>query len=248
MTTPSTVWLAQVMSIDTPLLPSASALLWGRPFAWVVVLSALLCYLLARGWPRTVGVAWIRWLVLAVTGACVFLWGSYSPAFGLALIFQMPSLTAVVLCAVYFTRVSRGGFATAPDAGANRELPMLQQPWHLGLVGMAVLLGWVLMLDTFAALPIQWYAWGFAPAAPAVAMLVLLLPWVFCRDARQLGWSMWVLPCAIVLFVVSRFPTGNLWDALLDPCLWLILQGLLVRETWRRLKSWRINKQSGTDT
>ena len=36
----------------------------------------------------------------------------------------------------------------------------------------------------------------------------------------------------LLLFVLTRWPSGNLWDALLDPLLWL---GLQVRWAW----AWR---------
>jgi hypothetical protein len=38
----------------------------------------------------------------------------------------------------------------------------------------------------------------------------------------------------LLLFAATRLPTGNLWDAVLDPWLWLALQGVLVRRLLRR--------------
>jgi hypothetical protein len=35
------------------------------------------------------------------------------------------------------------------------------------------------------------------------------------------------------VFGIWRLPTGNAWDAVLDPWLWLVLQGYLVRAAWR---------------
>jgi hypothetical protein len=32
-----------------------------------------------------------------------------------------------------------------------------------------------------------------------------------------------------LVFVSLRLPTGNLWDALLDPWLWLLLHAILLR-------------------
>jgi len=34
------------------------------------------------------------------------------------------------------------------------------------------------------------------------------------------------------VFALTRLPSGNLWDALLDPWLWLALHGVLLRQLW----------------
>jgi hypothetical protein len=44
----------------------------------------------------------------------------------------------------------------------------------------------------------------------------------------------WLLPAALLLFAATRLPTGNVWDALLDPWLWLLFQGLLLRALFKR--------------
>jgi hypothetical protein len=45
-----------------------------------------------------------------------------------------------------------------------------------------------------------------------------------------------VAPAALLLFAATRLPTGNVWDALIDPWLWLFLNGALFRTLYRR---WR---------
>jgi len=35
----------------------------------------------------------------------------------------------------------------------------------------------------------------------------------------------WLLPVALLLFAGTRLPTGNVWDAVMDPLLWLFLHG-----------------------
>jgi hypothetical protein len=97
-------------------------------------------------------------------------------------------------------------------------------------------LGWVLLLDTFAVLPLQLYAWGFSPAAPVLVMVMVLLPWVFARGAQPFFSAQLLLPCAVLLFVLLRLPTGNVWDAVLDPGLWIALHGVALRMALRR---WR---------
>ncbi len=104
--------------------------------------------------------------------------------------------------------------------------------WILALLG--VLLGWVLLLDTLALLPLQVYAWGFSAAAVALALVVAALPWVFSRpDAAAQPWLA-VVPLALLLFVATHLPSGNVWDVLLDPWLWVALHVYLVRRLSRR--------------
>jgi hypothetical protein len=38
----------------------------------------------------------------------------------------------------------------------------------------------------------------------------------------------------LALFVLLRLPTGNVWDALLDPWLWLLLQADWLQRRVRR--------------
>jgi hypothetical protein len=64
-----------------------------------------------------------------------------------------------------------------------------------------------------------------------------LLPWLLRgHAAANHGSTLWIAPTALLLFAVTRLPTGNLWDALMDPWLWVLLHGLLLR---RLLQRWR---------
>ena len=105
---------------------------------------------------------------------------------------------------------------------------------RLGLA-LLLVLGWLLLLDTFALLPWSLYRLGFAPVASVVLLLVAVLPGVVG------GWTAWrsnrgalLFLLAILLFMPTRWPTGNVFDAVLDPGLWLFLHAL----AWRR---WRQN-------
>jgi hypothetical protein len=42
---------------------------------------------------------------------------------------------------------------------------------------------------------------------------------------------------ALVVFGLWRWPSGNVWDAVLDPCLWLVLNGMALRAASRRWRS-----------
>jgi hypothetical protein len=103
---------------------------------------------------------------------------------------------------------------------------------------MGALLGWALLLDSFAVLPLQLYAWGFSPAALFLVVVVALLPWVVGHRMSQFNPLApgFLVPVAALLFVVWRLPTGNLWDALLDPAAWLALHGWLLKCGWSRYK------------
>jgi hypothetical protein len=101
------------------------------------------------------------------------------------------------------------------------------------LVVMGAGLGWLLLLDTFAVLPVQLYAWGFSPLAAGLLAFVVLLPW-FAGGRHNHRLPAWVAPGAVLVFVALRLPTGNVWDAVLDPWLWLALQVYLVRVAFRR--------------
>ncbi|MSQ75602.1 MAG: hypothetical protein EXR34_07485 [Rhodoferax sp.] len=89
---------------------------------------------------------------------------------------------------------------------------------------LAVLLGWLLLLDLLALLPLSVYGLGFGTPALGVAVSLLLLFWL--RWATQpRAWPGLVLGASVLLvFVLTRWPSGNLWDALLDPLLWLGIQ------------------------
>ncbi len=93
-------------------------------------------------------------------------------------------------------------------------------------------------------LPVSLYAWGFSVAALGGVLLVLGVPVVCVEGAgpRTVAESAAMVAAAMVLvvFVLWRLPTGNLWDALLDPLLWLWLNAWLMRRVWRRFRAWRV--------
>jgi hypothetical protein len=100
-----------------------------------------------------------------------------------------------------------------------------------------VLVGWLLLFDTFALFPVSVYAWGFKPAALALVVGLALLPWVLAGAAARRSLGLVQVWAALALFGLGRWPSGNLWDALLDPWLWVLLNGYLLRGLARR---WRV--------
>jgi hypothetical protein len=84
------------------------------------------------------------------------------------------------------------------------------------------------------------YSWGFSVAACAAVTGLAVIIWA--SGAGNSPWntqhnvSFFLVLGVVALFVLTRLPTGNVWDALLDPWLWLALQALAIRaglQRWR---------------
>ena len=203
--------------MSAPVLPPLWLMQVWLPLGWAVVLAALVLVVISR-LTRHRGVVWGLPLLVALW---TLLPGDWSPAYWLGLAFQAPSVLMVLLCAWWGGRVLRGGPGVARPA----------KPMAVLLLA-ALVLGWLLLLDTLAQLPVAMYALGFdAPAVAGVA-LVALLPLLQAGAARRL--STWLAPLAVLLFVLLRLPTGNVWDAVLDPWLWLGLHWVLLRGVFGR--------------
>ncbi len=222
----SAAWL---LATDTPALPSAGVMRLGLTVGWALVLALLgagLGFRLAAGARRLLALALALWTLVP---------GPASPDYWLGLAFHAPSLSAMLLCAWGLQRLL---FAPPHQAGTA---PVPSAP--LWLLALGVLPGYALMLDTFAALPLQIYAWGFSPLALLCLLAVSLLPGL--RRRLPLAWGVpevWVAPAALLLFAATRLPTGNVWDALTDPWLWLFLNGVLLRALFRRWRGARLRE------
>ena len=120
--------------------------------------------------------------------------------------------------------------STRPGAGAG----------SVALESGGGALGWVLLLDTFALWPFSLYAFGFSPAAVLVVALCAVVPWVIGSTHNTWRLPLVLLGGVLWAHVVLRLPTGNVWDALLDPWLWAALQlawlPRVLRVIQRRLK------------
>jgi hypothetical protein len=199
------------------------------PLGWGLVLAVLVRWLVARGGSGRLqgGMSWSA-------AAAVVLWslwpGPWSVSYWLGLAFQAPSGLSVVLACGALWRAWRGPMALAAS-GAQKPVGGMVGAWGWWVLA---LLGWVLLLDTFAWWPLSLYAWGFGPQALAWLVLASLLPMVMG------GWrahpAVYGLPLALLLFVALRLPTGNLWDVVLDPWLWVWAQYVALRQLWLYLK------------
>jgi len=220
-------WIAALGVGSTPALPQGIAMHLGLVLGWAVVLAWMGVWLTRRCHPT------LRIAVATALALWAALPGPVSLTYWLGLAFQAPSLTAVLWCGFLLQR------DLWPRRQAGHIVPDGASPWDCGWVLGGVLLGYLMLLDTFAVLPVALYAWGFSPLAMVLTLLLCLLPWVRrvpLAPAAPVSLSQYLLPAVVMLFVLTRLPTGNLWDALLDPWLWVALHLVLARALWRRLR------------
>jgi hypothetical protein len=212
-------FLAPWVSTLTPVLPQSSLLRWAQPLFWAIVLAFLAAQVLA-GRSQTV-----RRVVMAAAFAWAFLPGPWSPAWWMGLAFQAPSWTTVLLCAA--------------SVIAHWQRASGQQPTRtsLGVLGwLALGSGVLLLLDMFVFLPFALYRWGFSTLALTALLATATAVWVGAKSAPQKREAAVAL-MAMALYVLTRLPTGNVFDALLDPWLWLALMYFAVRQLFSFARS-----------
>ena len=215
-------WMLSVHN-DVARLP---ALVWQQAWlstGWSVVVAWLGVWMLSRWSTRQDA------KVVFAVGLALWVWlpGPWGGTHWLGLAFQSPSGVTVLASALLLARM-----LWRP---AHMLLTgHLHSPWpvHLFfLAGCGAALGWALLLDTLGVWPGSLYNWGFGAMAPAVALLITALPWVIAKKALPRT-GVVVVATAILLFIASGLPTGNLFDALIDPWLWVFLQIALIQQ-WR---------------
>lgn len=205
-----------LLSTQNPVLPQPLVFRLYLGLAWGAVLAALALVLLAHRGVTRWGVH--RWLPPLLLLWCL-LPGALSPAYWLGLALRAPSGLLLMLCAWSLLRHVR---PQTPGIGPVQAM----RPWAVAFA----LLGWVLLLDTLAFWPVSLYAWGYAPLTLGGLVLLGLLPSLL-RGHHTLS-ALWI--GAVLLHGVLRLPTGNVWDAVLDPALWLWLQVDGLRRLTRR--------------
>jgi hypothetical protein len=199
----------------------AFQIVYGR-LAWAIVLAALLLSL----WPRTrqlprAAVA----IVLGGLGLLMALPGAASPAWWLGLALQYPSALLVSLCVLCLARRWQG---RAPGV-------FLSTP----LAAALAIAGTALYLDAIGWLSQGFYYGGFGPvAAPALACIGIAACALALARGRGNRQHLALLG-ALLLFSLLRLPSGNLWDAVLDPLLWAWALASLARRGLRRLAASR---------
>ena len=204
-----TLFYDPLLSARMPALPGAGAMQLARHIIWACVLGGgglVLTRRLGSGW---------RLLAATVLVAWVLVPGPMSPTYWLSLAFQTPSLVSAAWCLWLGLGVQRRA-----GADTTRRNPALQRILTLWTLA-GVLLGWTLLLDTFAVWPVSVYAWGYGTSALAAVALLAGAP---CLSAATAWKASLVAGLVLAVYVLTRLPSGNLWDALLDPWLWLALQ------------------------
>jgi hypothetical protein len=167
-----------------------------------------------------------RWLASSVFWALVLSIWSW-PLFMLGMAFQTPALLTFCLCLGSAWRsVSSSSHRLFYSA---RPVPVSHWVWLVVSV-----LGGLLLLDTFGQVSV--YAYGFDPALAWLGWLCALC-WLMLAYWFDLpAWHVHVAGSWLVatgLFVFTRAPSGNVWDAWLDPWLWLWAVFKLSRSWWR---------------
>ncbi len=192
-------------------LPSLALMQAWLCVAWAMVAAALsLCLLQRLGLRKT-----FSWIGAGAIAAWVAVPGTLGGHYWLGLAFQAPSIFTVLLSSVWMAQ-----HISQFSAQQYERAVCLSQARVL--VGLGVVAGWVLLFDTVGSFSASVYNLGFSAVAPAVALFVLALPWAL-SGRRWPDASTWIAVLAVVLFLALQLPTGNVFDALLDPGLWAAL-------------------------
>ncbi len=189
---------------------------------WALVLGAISAFCL-RPFPKTLRLAVVAFAMLAS-----LMPGEWSPSWWLGLAFQTPSLTMQGIALLYLLCMWRRRDVPPVDTLGSAAYAR----WPNGLLLMVSAIGWLYALDTFAAFDVELYAIGFTPYAVLASLfLAAILKLLSLRSGdmphtqRHRDLAMIILG-AMAVHVLTRLPTGNAWDALMDPWLWLSAQAL----------------------
>jgi len=237
---------SMLISQENPWLPEPFLSKTYLSVSWAVVLVAMglgvVRWLKGSGdVAKSVGGVSARLWVMAVWPWALGIWAllpaPWSASYWLGLAFQSPSLLTTGLCAVYVAQGVRPKlmFSAQSQTFANRCLNGRQVPAALlGLVLCGIALGWLLLLDTLNLLHLQVFAWGFSPLAVALGLCVAWgCAWGF-SGATTNSFVKWAGLLLMTVYVITRLPTGNVWDALMDPFLWIYLHVWLFRRWFSR--------------
>lgn len=204
------LWAAFI-STSAPAQPGAVLTRWAFPVFWCVVLVFGALFV-TRSLAKPRG----KWIAVVVA-VWAFMPGGWSPTYWLGLAFQMPSLMAVVLCTdALAAHVRRSRLADA-QGDFSHDGPALMLGSSV-VHWLGILLGLVLLLDTFLVFPFSLYRWGHSTLMLAFFAGIAASLWFWGRAGRA-----GLVLLALALFVITRLTTGNVFDALIDPWLWLAL-------------------------
>jgi len=216
------------LGLGVPWLPDPLVMRWAWPGGWALVLGAAFLWLGRLFHLR------FQWLLIWAVMALTLILGTASPAHWLGLAFQSPSLSSSLWCLLFLIHPLRRNIVPSnTPAGSDQAADTPPNLTIATLWGLGCLVGWVLLADVLAWLPTSLYAWGFCPDALALACGVLVVVWLMGGRGQGCSQTCGTLAGVLVLFVVTRLPTGNVWDALLDPWLWIAIQVRGAQNLWR---------------
>lgn len=221
----SGLWLGWAQDL-APLLPVPDYLPALRRVGWALVLAAVVSLVAQSSVPRPARAVLRPLAGVLALWACVP--GSWGLSYWLGLAFQTPSLMAIVLSLQVLGKSLAHGMRPQWALDSGYTSSRQRGPcWTCRYALLGLVVGWLLLLDTFAYLPLSLYAWGFSPLALALLWLLAMGPWVLGGQWSQSAPAPALL-VALAWFALTRWPTGNVWDALLDPWLFLGLHLYLV--------------------
>ncbi len=231
-------WLALLVSTATPALPSTLVLRWAQPLFWAVVMAFAAGMVLVRCRPP------LRFTLAALAGLWALVPGPWSPSWWLALAFQLPSWTTVLACAWGLKEAWKSSSSnTTTNPSAATAGGAVQSDFVSVMVWLGLALGLLLMLDMFILLPFNLYRWGFSGGALALLALGSAGAWLLADKGSVARQHALLVGLALALHVVTRLPSGNAFDAVIDPWLWLVL---LIRVAGRLFS--RPVRRSGSTT
>lgn len=185
-------------------LPELSLQFVYARLAWALVLAAFVVGLS----PSSLRLP--RRALAAIGAGCLLLMalpGAASPAWHLGLAFQYPSGLLAGLCLVKLASRWRAAEGPLPAA--------LPAP----LAALLAVTGLLLYLDAFGLIAGGYYYAGFGARATLGAVLLAGACALAAARGRMKPQAAAILG-ALALFSFARLPSGNLWDALIDPLLW----------------------------
>jgi len=203
---------------EFPLLPVSTSLFLALKIEWAIVMTGALIFILSS---QSIKIKKYAALLVVIFS---FLPNQFSFSYWLGLAFQMPSIASVLLSSIFLNRIFATTIKTTSSEGRARK------NWTNIQACAGVILGYLLLLDTFAKLPFHLYNFGFSPISLIIVAIFLLLPALLLSNSF-LGFlkaNIFIIS-GILVFLFARLPTGNVWDAVLDPWLWLILHIYLLR-------------------
>ncbi len=232
--------------VSSGLTPALTLATLDRHLGWALVLTTVTLFMLQRA-PR-----FVRFALAAIMFMITIAPTTWSLSHWLGLAYQTPSLVTQGLALFYLLRTF-----SFSGAAWHRQIPA-DAKWPLSALLAGSALGWILVLDTFAAFPVSLYTLGYSEGVVIFGLVLAAAFWAIslraadAPEGQRLRHLAVVLLCAAAIHTFTRLPSGNAWDMMLDPWLWLVIQGTLlarcIRFLARKFKGGKVKVPAGTAT